>query len=194
MGGGLVARGRGPVTRVDQIVDHVAHMLETGAVRVGERLPSVRRAAEERGVSKNTMAEAYDRLVARGALEARPGSGYFATRRAPPPAASDDTHVSEAVDLMSLLREQFDQHYDIRPGDGRLPPTWMEGSELRRHFQTFRLPASTIVEFGYGSSHGFAPLRVRIRALLAERSIETSLDGLLLTYGANHAFDLVIRR
>lgn len=185
---------RGPGTRVDQIVDHVARMIETGPARVGERLPSVRRAAEERGVSKNTMAEAYDRLVARGLLEARPGAGYFVARHASPAAATLQPHVAEAVDLMSLLREQFDQNYDIRPGDGRLPPSWMEGSELRRHFQTFRLPASHLVEFGYGSTRGFAPLRERIRAMLAERSVEAAPEGMLLTYGANHAFDLIIRR
>ena len=56
------------LSRVDQIVEKVALMLEAGAYKTFERLPSIRQAARENGVSKNTMAEAYDRLVARGDL------------------------------------------------------------------------------------------------------------------------------
>lgn len=182
-------------TRVDTIVEHVAGMLAAGAFRLGERLPSVRQAAQEHGVSKNTMAEAYDRLVARGLLEARIGSGYYVAH-APvdlPRASPPSPHVAEAVDLVSLLREQLDQHYELRPGDGRPPPSWMEGSELRRHFAGFKAAGPDSVDFGYGSARGYAPLRERLRVLLLERSITVQPDGLLLTHGANHGLDLIIR-
>ncbi len=71
------------LSRVDQIVEKVALMLEAGAYKTFERLPSIRQAARENGVSKNTMAEAYDRLVARGLLEARAGSGYYMSQVGP---------------------------------------------------------------------------------------------------------------
>jgi DNA-binding transcriptional MocR family regulator len=181
-------------SRTDRIVEQLTARLNAGAWRVGERLLSVRRAAAENGVSKNTMAEAYDRLVARGLLEARVGSGYYVAQgaRVVPPAVP--SHVSEAVDLVTLLREQLDQHYEVRPGDGRLPPSWMEGSELRRSFLPRRGAGADAVEFGYGSSHGYAPLRERIRGMLLERSIDVRSGGVLLTHGANHALDLIIRQ
>lgn len=181
-------------SRTDRIVEQLTALLHSGAWRVGERLPSVRVAATENGVSKNTMAEAYDRLVARGLLEARVGSGYYvaqAARVAPPTPLA---HVSEAVDLVSLLREQLDQHYEVRPGDGRLPPSWMEGSELRRSFLSPRAAETDAVEFGYGSTRGYAPLRERIRVMLLERSIDARPDGVLLTHGVNHGLDLIIRQ
>lgn len=181
-------------SRTDRIVEQLAGRLLAGAWRIGERLPSVRRAATENGVSKNTMAEAYDRLVARGLLEARGGSGYYVAQAARVAPAAVLPHVSEAVDLVSLLREQLDQHYEVRPGDGRLPPAWMEGSELRRSFLSPRGHGADSVEFGYGSTRGFAPLRERIRVMLLERSIDAQSDGILLTHGANHALDLVIRQ
>jgi DNA-binding transcriptional MocR family regulator len=184
---------RRSTSRVDHIVAQVALMLESGAYRVGERLPSVRQAAQEHDVSKNTMAEAYDRLVARGLLEARIGSGYYVAQFKARHAPAVQPHVAEAVDQVSLLREQLDQNYEVRPGDGRLPPTWMEGSELRRFFLNFKMTGDG-TEFGYGSTHGFAPLRERIRVQLLERSIQAPLDGILLTFGANHAFDLIIRQ
>ncbi|MEZ5785181.1 MAG: PLP-dependent aminotransferase family protein [Xanthobacteraceae bacterium] len=171
----------------------VAARLGQGAFKVGERLPSVRRAAEEHGVSKNTMAEAYDRLVAQGLLEARPGSGYYVSHLKLPRASPPPPHVAAAVDLVSLLREQLDRHYELRPGDGRPPPSWMEGSELRRHFASYKGAGSDAVDFGYGSARGYAPLRERLRLMLLDRSIAAAPDGVLLTHGANHAFDLIIR-
>jgi DNA-binding transcriptional MocR family regulator len=185
---------RHPPSRVDRIVAQVALLLESGAYRVGERLPSVRQAAVEHDVSKNTMAEAYDRLVARGLLEARIGSGYYVARFKAPHVAAVQPHVADAVDQVSLLREQLDQNYEVRPGDGRLPPSWMEGSELRRFFAAFKAHDGDGTEFGYGSTRGFAPLRERIRVMLVERSIPTSPQGILTTYGSNHAFDLIIRQ
>ena len=50
-------------------------LIDDGLLKPGERLRSIRAGATEHGVSKNTMAEAYERLVALGYLEARRGAG-----------------------------------------------------------------------------------------------------------------------
>src|SRR3546814_15735485 len=65
------------MSRVGTIVEQIASLVARGALKPGQRLPSVRAGAVEHGVSKNTMADAYDRLVAMGHLQARPGSGYY---------------------------------------------------------------------------------------------------------------------
>lgn len=180
-------------TRVDKIVETLSQRLANGLYRIGERLPSIRRAAQEHGVSKNTMADAYDRLVAQGLLQARPGSGYYVSRRELPQTSPAPPHLAAAVDLVSLLREQLDRHYEVRPGDGRPPASWTEGSELRRHFAGRGIAGSSADDFGYGHARGFEPLRDRLRLMLMERSITAKPDGLLLTHGANHAMDLIIR-
>ncbi len=180
-------------TRVATIVDVVSRRLAQGRFKIGERLPSVRRAAEEHGVSKNTMAEAYDQLVAQGLLQARAGSGYYVTKRDLPRANGPSPHLAAAIDRISLLREQLDRHYEVRPGDGRPPASWMEGSELRRHFARLKPADPETDSFGYGSARGFEPLRERLRLMLMERSIAVEPDGLLLTHGANHGLDLIIR-
>ncbi|WP_018699229.1 PLP-dependent aminotransferase family protein [Amorphus coralli] len=180
-------------TLVEAIVAKVSAGLAKGAYKVGDRLPSVRRAAEDYGVSKNTMAEAYDRLVAQGLLEARAGSGFYVSHLELPSPTEPPPHVATAVDLVSLLREQLDRRYEVRPGDGRPPASWMEGSELRRHFASFKAAGPDSVDFGYGSSRGYEPLRERLRLMLLDRSISVAPDGLLLTNGANHALDLIVR-
>ncbi|MHB0728474.1 aminotransferase-like domain-containing protein [Roseomonas mucosa] len=179
-------------SRVVALVREVARQIATGALKPGEKLASVRKAALQHHVSKNTMAEAYDRLVALGQLEARPGSGYYVLASSPSPAAPPRPHVAEALDLVSLLREQLDQHHEVRPGDGRPPPSWMEGSQIGAQFGRAVL-AHGQVEHGYGSSRGFLPLRERIALSLTERGIRCDGNQVLMTHGANHALDLIMR-
>jgi len=140
----------------------IEQWIEQGLLKPGERLRSVRAGAAEHGVSKNTMAEAYDRLVAQGLLEARRGSGYYVSRIARPVFDELQPHVVEAIDTVSFLREQLEQNQGARVGDGRPPPTWMEGSELGKHLKGIRTNRHAGFEHGYGSPWGFAPLRERI--------------------------------
>lgn len=181
------------LSRVDVIVRDVAARLSAGIYKAGERLPSIRQAARDHGVSKNTMAEAYDRLVARGVLEARPGSGYYAIQHDIAPPAHVTLQVDAALDLVSMLREQLEQRYEVRPGDGRPPTSWTDSSALKGSLGGPAKSGRLNSEDGYGSPWGFAPLRHRLRVLLSERSIAAEPDGLLLTHGANHALDLIIR-
>jgi DNA-binding transcriptional MocR family regulator len=177
---------------VDTIVAHVSGQIASSIYRAGQKLPSVRKGAEQFGVSKNTMAEAYDRLVARGLAVARQGSGYYVSENRPAPGLVVRPDVTEATSIMSLLREQLDQNYHTRPGDGRPPPSWTEDADMRRVLRTGR-NAGAEVDFGYGSSWGLAALREWLRVSLAERSIVTAPDGLMLTSGINHGLDLIIR-
>ncbi|MGH6861034.1 MAG: PLP-dependent aminotransferase family protein [Phyllobacterium sp.] len=177
---------------VDNIVAHVSGQIASGLYRAGQKLPSVRRGADQFGVSKNTMAEAYDRLVARGLAVARQGSGYYVSENRPAPMPRVRPDVTEATSIMSLLREQLDQNYLTRPGDGRPPASWTEDADMRRILRTSR-NANAEVDFGYGSSWGLGALREWLRVSLAERSITTEADGVMLTSGVNHGLDLIIR-
>ena len=47
---------------------------------------------------------------------------------------------------------------------------------------------------GYGSAMGFQGLRERLAHRFAEREIRATPDQILLTFGANHALDLIVRR
>ncbi len=183
----------GRPTRADLIATRLAEAVESGLMRPGERVASVRRAAADHGVSKNTMAEVYDRLVASGHLTARRGAGTFASPTPRPPRPLVRPHVAEALDAVSLLREQLEANHAVRPGDGRPPPSWMEGSELAAQFGGGKWRPGRHVEHGYGSSWGHLPLRESIALSLLGRGIPATPETVLLTHGANHAFDLVIR-
>lgn len=52
---------------------------ECGAIKKGEKLPSIREAATQLGVSRTTVENAYTRLCIEGIAESRPQRGYFIT-------------------------------------------------------------------------------------------------------------------
>jgi GntR family transcriptional regulator len=58
-----------------QIVDQVRHAVGIGGLRPGERLPTVRRLAEDLAVAPNTIVKAYNELQRMGLVESRPGVG-----------------------------------------------------------------------------------------------------------------------
>jgi GntR family transcriptional regulator len=66
-----------------QLVEGVLDRIATGALRPGERLPSVRALAEEALVNPNTVGKAYRDLEAMGVTEGRNGSGVFVTEDGP---------------------------------------------------------------------------------------------------------------
>jgi GntR family transcriptional regulator len=58
-----------------QLVGGVKHALEVGALRSGEKLPTVRGLAEELSVAPNTIVKAYNELQRAGLIDSRPGVG-----------------------------------------------------------------------------------------------------------------------
>lgn len=183
-----------PDTKVEALVKRISLAIDHDLLPAGTRLRSVRDCADKEGVSRNTVVEAYNRLIARGYAESRPGSGYYARKATSARDQAPAAHLSEAVDVVSLLREQLEQHYEVRVGDGRPPATWMEGSELGRHLRGVSSSTWNQLEHGYGTPWGYLPLRQTIARLLHERSIQADARQVLLTQGANHALDLIVRQ
>jgi GntR family transcriptional regulator len=60
-----------------QLIEQVKHAIESGVVRAGEQLPSVRQIAEELLINPNTVARAYRELEHEGILELKHGSGAY---------------------------------------------------------------------------------------------------------------------
>src|SRR5678809_663324 len=61
----------------EQLAGELGTAIQHGALRGGDRLPSVRRLAGDRGVSVATVLSAYLELENAGLIEVRPKSGHF---------------------------------------------------------------------------------------------------------------------
>jgi GntR family transcriptional regulator len=60
-----------------QLMEQIKHAVETGAIRAGEQLPTIRSVAEELTMNPNTVAKAYRELERDGIVEVRHGLGVF---------------------------------------------------------------------------------------------------------------------
>lgn len=60
-----------------QLMEQVKHAVETGALRPGDQLPTMRKLAEDLVMNPNTVARAYRELEHEGIIELKHGSGAF---------------------------------------------------------------------------------------------------------------------
>src|SRR6201982_3397452 len=121
----------------DQIVTGIKRQIDDRLLRPGSRLPSIRNFAESYHVSRFTVVEAYDRLVAMGYLQSRRGAGFY-TAGAPTHgeaarAAPSDNHKRNE-ELVWLIRRllEADENTLLAGGpwlanscvpEGALPPS-----------------------------------------------------------------------
>jgi DNA-binding transcriptional MocR family regulator len=177
----------------DQLVEKVTGLIETGRLPEGSRLPSVRQLAQRAGVSTYTVAQAFERLSAKGLIQSRPGSGYFVarSRRVPVPARVELEASASVGSVLGIARGFLEQDKVIVPaGSGFLPAAWLEEA----------IPPSTLSKLGK-SGVAFEMATVTgdpgLRELLAERlrtaSIPAAAADLVITSGSSHAFDLIAR-
>ncbi|SAI45699.1 GntR family transcriptional regulator [Bordetella ansorpii] len=186
-------------TLVAQLADDLARRIDDQGLRPGTRLPSIRKMAEQSGVSRFTVVEAYDRLVARGLVQSRRGAGFFVRARsaplaptAKPPGALE---TPTRIDIAWLLRSMFrDSATSGMPGGaGLLPPDWLDPEMVAGAVRAVgRSVRSHLVS--YGHPQGYGQLRQQIAFMLQEQGLPAHPDrNLLTTNGVTHGLDLVAR-
>src|SRR5436190_21715408 len=60
-----------------EVADRIEQLIERKALKVGDKLLSVRSLSKEQGISLSTAFQAYYHLESKGLVEARPQSGYY---------------------------------------------------------------------------------------------------------------------
>ncbi|MBK1685261.1 PLP-dependent aminotransferase family protein [Rhodoferax fermentans] len=187
----------GQGTLVDQLVQWAELRMSQQVFRPGMRMPSVRQLATERGVSRFTVVEAYERLVARGRLQARRGAGFFV--REPEQAASPKRARAtparvQPIDMGWLVRNmQSGIAADKAPGFGYLPPDLCGGELIKGGLRS--VAATAGLQLSHAAlAQGYAPLREQIVRRLAELEISASPAQILTTSGATQAVDLIARK
>jgi GntR family transcriptional regulator len=60
-----------------QLMEQIRHAIETGALKAGDQLPTIRKMAEDLVMNPNTVVRAYRELQHEGIIELKHGSGVF---------------------------------------------------------------------------------------------------------------------
>ncbi|WP_322014469.1 PLP-dependent aminotransferase family protein [Paraburkholderia sp. J12] len=196
------------LTLVDQLVQWGRRRIEERVFRPGMRMPSIRKLALDKGVSRFTVVEAYERLVAQGYLDSRRGSGFYVRERVANVApierrstaagnGADEAQAPPApstIDVVWLLRNMLHSstHPEKGPGLGYLPARWLDGELITGALRSLGRQSGTPL-LGFGSPLGFLPLRQQLQTRLAELEIGASPEQIVLVSGITQAIDLLAR-
>lgn len=186
--------------------------MRDGRLPAGTRLPPTRLAKQVFGVSRNTAAAAFDMLLSEGLVVARQGSGTYVAGPAPPPpkrpAMPDDAapprlnpfwlraDTAAAMDFWqdNAGADAPPTHADFRPAlvDSRLFPFAVFRRAITAQLRRLETrPPSLRSPQGNQGNYG---LRGAIAGHIAvTRAVVAEPDDILVTAGAQQAFDLLAR-
>lgn len=188
-----------------QVAARVAALIERGTLPAGVRVPSVRRLAQQQGVSISTALQAYRVLENEGWLEARPQSGYYVRRRAvtasapplllPEPEVSappsTPTTVSNGELVMRVVQAGHQEGF-LQLGMALCCPSHLPTEALQRALIRVarQYPEAAI---SYDSVPGTPLLRAAVARRALDFGCTFSPDDLILTVGATEALNLCLR-
>ena len=150
----------------DQIVANIKRQVDDRRLRPGTRLPSIRGLADSADVSRFTVVEAYDRLVAMGYLQSRRGAGFYTAAAATPQPAPSVDHKSNEQ-LVWLIRRMLEADDNaVLAGGPWLPNSWLDEAGIRQNLNVLaRRNGAYLLE--YGHPFGYLPLREHLALMLS---------------------------
>lgn len=181
-------------SRVEKVMQHVRERIQHRTLSVGARLPSIRTMAQLAEVSKSTVVDAYDRLVAEGLVQSRPGAGFYVRQPLPPFSLSvRPSAPAREVDPLWVMRQSLAaDEKTLNPGCGWLPATWMPENDIRKALRALsRQPVAPLT--AYGTPQGSPELRQLLALRMSERGILSDPACLVLTESGTQALDLICR-
>jgi GntR family transcriptional regulator/MocR family aminotransferase len=184
-----------------------------GEFVAGARLPATRNFAQELGVSRNTVMQAFDQLFAEGYLEGRVGSGTYVShalpddllRARPAPQRQPDhkrlvlaapksnriisKRGAETASMRMFVSD--DNVYQVRPFVTGLPAldafpmdVWTRVTARCWRYLSTR-------ELGYANPAGYMPLRKAIAARLRDtRAVRCEAEQVIIVSGTQQAVNL----
>lgn len=201
-----------------QLYDSLREAILNGQLAAGFKLPGSREMARDFGVSRNTVASAFDQLTAEGYLESQIGSGTFVSKKIPDDLLYSGEKKNVAPKKNGNRRRGLSARGELilrTPsgyGSETAPPT---GEETNRHLAPFSPCVPSIADFPfeiwskivarrlrrpnrslfyYGETAGYYPLREAIAMYLgAARGVRCQPEQLIVVSGAQQAVDLTAR-
>ncbi|MBH2008595.1 MAG: PLP-dependent aminotransferase family protein [Xanthomonadaceae bacterium] len=185
--------------RYEALASEIATSIQTGVLRPGDRLPSVRQASASRGVSPSTVFQAYYLLEAKGLVRARERSGYYVApgvRQFPPEPdmASRPPDEAVALNVSELVFEvlQSTMAHDVVPLGSAFPspllyPLARLGKVMAACVQKLD-PWATVDDLTPGN----AGLRRQIALRYLADGLHVHTDEIVITNGALEALNLCL--
>jgi DNA-binding transcriptional MocR family regulator len=150
-----------------QVIDLINENIDSGTLRPGDRLPSLRRMSQAAGVSVPTVRQAYVELERLRRIESRPQSGFYVRHIAandivrPAPSSAGDPCCLECRPLMARVYDGIN-HPDLVPL-GIANPSMARPAAKTLHRTMKRVMARAEERsLGYATTRGIPNLRRQI--------------------------------
>ena len=182
-----------------QLYHQLRVLIEKRALASGSALPSTRFLSRDLGIGRNSVISAYDQLALEGYLEMRKGAPPLVVNlpvrgnTAAKPATIARSHLSERGKFLKSQRYHLGEpgHLVFHPGmpdpDNFPFNTWSKLLARRAKLARNDL-------FGAYHVQGYPPLREAIaRYLTVSRGVNCLAEQIVVTNGAQSAFDLLAR-
>lgn len=177
----------------------IAEAIAEGALKAGDRLPSVRALCRERNLSLATALAAYRWLEMEGHIEARPRSGYFVHPRAAPLTPSVSPRRKPQARLVGVsarnmhLREAQRQPGMIPLGIATPEASLFPAEALRRHLNQAALRDPELLTRYPTDARGLPAFKTALARRLATAGATVAPEEIIITAGCAEAINLALR-
>ncbi|PZP32977.1 MAG: GntR family transcriptional regulator [Roseateles depolymerans] len=189
-----------PGQRLSSLHAALRDAIASGRLAAGLRLPSSRELAARVGVSRNTAVAAYELLAAEGWLLARGSAGsYLADLPRATAHRPERAQIAPWADRALTTAATANSAPDHRPAPTHsfntgVPDLSRFPFEVLRRLQTRALQAAARAPAVYAPAQGLQALRAALAGhASSSRAVACSADDVLVTAGAQQAFDLIAR-
>lgn len=170
-----------------QLYEQIRQQILSGVLKTGQRLPATRELADEYGLSRNTVTNAYRQLEIEGYIHPKQGSGYYIEDITP--FAQMETDVSS----LPAASSKPTVHYDYSFTYGDLDYSCYHS---RKWMKCLSDATDHIAREGYASysdPKGSASLRNALcRFLSASRGIRCTPEQIIITSGHQQSMRLLL--
>jgi DNA-binding transcriptional MocR family regulator len=186
--------------KYEQVAANVAHLIESGTFRPGDRIPSVRQLSRQQKVSVTTVLEAYYLLEAQGLIEARPRSGFYVRTDLPHDMPEPEISSPEPDPTEVSMRELVTRVVLADVSDPNLVQLGAAhpNAALSATQQLNRIMAALARRMGNASGlYDYVPGCEALRVQIARRAVAAGCslgpDDVVITSGCSEAVSLALR-
>ncbi|PJZ41931.1 hypothetical protein CH370_06615 [Leptospira kmetyi] len=183
-------------SKYETIAGTLKSMLESGVLRAGDKLPSLRKISLEKKVSISTVLQAYELLENEGYIESKPKSGYVVlarkgTSKIPTMPKKPKLVSSFGIDeRISSLIDSL-QNPNILPlGTGIPEKEYLPIPSLHKNLKKAILMADS---HNYQNSQGYSGLRKQLSLRSSLQGVATHESEIIVTNGCQDALNLCIQ-
>lgn len=183
-----------------QISKQIADLIEAGSLAQGQRLPAIRKLAEQLKVNNITVVKAYQHLVQYGYALSKTGSGFYVGK-------DENKSLQQAVNFEEMLPDGFQEEEILVMSRGQISihdnsinfasatpaPDLFPVEEFQQALVEV-LNRDKGEAFGYHESSGYWPLRDSISGFLQDNyAIKTTADNIQIISGAQQGIDVIAK-